>query len=76
MISQDANNSKTQNQQIFEHLMKYGSITPLDALNRYGCMRLGARIYDLRKLGYDIVSVQEHKGGKAYARYFLKGERK
>ena len=68
-----------QNQQVLNHLVKYGSITPRQALDRYGIMRLGARIYDLRKLGYHINKVNEsgkNRLGKPckYARYYLKGE--
>ena len=29
-------------------------ITPRDALQRFGTMRLGARIYDLKAMGYAI----------------------
>ena len=46
---------KNQKDQILEHIEKYGSITPLEAQRLYGCMRLGARIWDLRKDGYEIV---------------------
>lgn len=66
-----------QNQQVLNHLAKYGSITPRQALERYGIMRLGARIYDLRDLGYRIDRVMEkgkNRYGKpcTYARYFLR----
>lgn len=47
---------KSQKEQILAHIEKYGSITPLEAQQFYGCMRLGARIWDLRRDGYDIVS--------------------
>ena len=41
---------------ILEHLKKGLSITPLEALNRFGCFRLSARIHDLRhKQGYDNI---------------------
>lgn len=68
-----------QNQQVLNHLVKYGSITPKQALDRYGIMRLGARIYDLRNLGYRIDKTTENgknRLGKPckYARYYLKGE--
>jgi hypothetical protein len=33
---------------VLEHLKTYGSITPLEAQELYGIMRLGARIWDLR----------------------------
>lgn len=44
----------TQLNRIFMHLVEHGTITPLEALSEYGCYRLGARIADLRKQGYDI----------------------
>lgn len=44
----------TQNDRILMHLTKYRSITPREAFNFYGCQRLGARIYDLKRMGYDI----------------------
>ena len=31
-------------------------LTPLDALRRYGCSRLAARVRELREAGYPIVS--------------------
>lgn len=47
---------KSQKEQILAHIEKYGSITPLEAQQFYGCMRLGALIWDIRRDGYDIVS--------------------
>ena len=44
----------TQTQMILRHLQDYGAITPVEALSEYGIMRLGARIYDLKKDGYSI----------------------
>ena len=44
----------TQTMKVLRHLQDYGTITPLDALREYGIMRLGARIYDLRRHGYSI----------------------
>ena len=43
-----------QNDMILNHIMKYGSITPREALELYSVMRLGARVYDLRRMGYII----------------------
>lgn len=62
---------KNQNEMILEHLMKKGSITPLEALQQYRCFRLGARIYDLKRLGYNIDTEMEIRDGKCYARYKL-----
>ena len=44
----------TQNQMIAAHLNDGHTITPIDALNMFGCFRLGARIADLKKMGMDI----------------------
>lgn len=49
----------------------YG-ITPMDALDLCGCFRLSARIADLKKRGYDIVTEKvKVEGGKYVARYHL-----
>ena len=31
-------------------------ITPLQAMEKFGCMRLSGRIHDLREMGYNISS--------------------
>jgi hypothetical protein len=64
-------NSQTAN--ILAHLMDGMEITPIDALNLYGSMRLGARVYDLREAGYDI-AVRVPKAGKRYAIYYMTRE--
>ena len=40
----------THSQAIAEHLKKHGTITPMIALNEYGCYRLSARIKELRSV--------------------------
>ena len=47
---------ETQNKLIAQHLESGHTITALEALHRFGCFRLSARIYDLRKRGLDIES--------------------
>ena len=65
-------NTRTQREQIRAHLERHGSITPLDALDSYGCFRLGARIHELKTVeGLDISSTLERANGKRYARYTL-----
>lgn len=39
---------QTQADRIQRYLEDFKSITPLDALREFGCMRLGARIWELR----------------------------
>lgn len=65
-------------EKVLAHLMRHGSITPQDAYRRYGIMRLGARIYDLRVKGNRIDTTWEEApnryGEKArYARYVYRG---
>lgn len=62
---------KSQEQQILKHLQRFGSIEPLTALRRFGCFRLGARIWDLRHAGHRIDTVTVRKGRKAWARYVM-----
>jgi hypothetical protein len=61
----------SQTEKVKRHLEKEGSITPLEALYDYGCMRLSGRIYDLKKQGIKIKTEHERKGDKTYARYKL-----
>ena len=48
--------TKSQTEAIREALERGEKLTPLDALNRFGCLRLGARVWDLRDSGMNIVS--------------------
>ncbi len=62
----------SQAQQILSYLQAGNSITPRDAIQLFGCMRLAARIWDLRQDGHNIVSEDETDGlGKTWARYSL-----
>lgn len=68
--------SNNQTQQIHTHLQAHGAITPLEALNLYGCFRLGARIWELRRAGIRIktqkVSVETRAGHRSeIARYVI-----
>ena len=64
----------SQNKQILRYLQTHKrGLTPIDALNKFGCFRLSARIADLRGLGWDIRTDREkNKNNDGYhARYFL-----
>lgn len=63
----------TQEAAIREHLLAGNEITPVEALDRFGCFRLAARIDSLRHAGLDIETVIERRGRKRYARYRLRG---
>ena len=61
---------KPQTRKILNHLSKYGSITPMEALTVYSIYRLSACIYDLRCTGIDIVTqMKKDASGHQYARY-------
>lgn len=62
-----------QRDNVLRHLQSGQSITPLEALNLYGCFRLAAIIHVLRKEGCPIVT-EEHltANHKRVARYYLK----
>lgn len=62
---------KSQNKQIEDWLRAGNSITPLGALERFGCFRLSGRIYDLKAAGLNIVPTMVTKNGKRYAEYRL-----
>lgn len=61
-----------QTEQILDHLKTVGPLTQIEALNRFGCFRLAARIGELRERGIAIRTEQHRltKGGSC-ARYVL-----
>jgi hypothetical protein len=54
----------------------WGPITPIQALKGCGCLRLAARIRDLRAQGHNIVTEQVNENGKRFAKYHLIEEKK
>ncbi len=61
-----------QTRKILGHLLKRGSISPMEALVGYGCFRLAAQVFKLRKAGYDVrTNLKEDNVGHQYARYIL-----
>ena len=62
---------KTQKQQIQEHLSKGKTIDPLQALTKFSCFRLSARIADLRNDGFNIATKYVTKNGKTFASYSM-----
>lgn len=62
--------NKSQSHKIYLHLIKKG-ITPLEALNKYGCFRLAARIHELRKSGNNIKQRKVTRGKKQFAQYYI-----
>lgn len=73
-INENPVSSSTQSQMILEYMMEGHSITPVEALEKFGCFRLGARIWELvHKEGYLIYKemVKDPKTGKRYAQYYM-----
>lgn len=65
--------SKTNNQrnQILKYLQSGKPITPIEALNKFGCFRLSARIKELRDAGHVIETKRVQINDSIIARYFL-----
>ena len=69
---------ETQCNRILDYISKYGSITPLDAMNQLGVMRLASRINDLKRKGHSIqkemVTANNRFGEKvSFAKYKING---
>jgi hypothetical protein len=62
---------KTQKEQIKKYLLSKKTITPIQALNKFGCFRLAAVIYKLKNEGLKIVTEMEYNKNKQFARYRL-----
>ena len=73
----------SQKERVLNYMRFHGAITPMEAMNNLGVGRLGARIFDLKMLGYNIetqmVKVQNRYGELvrvAAYRLIEKGEKK
>ena len=64
-------NKESQCKAILKHLKDGYKITQLDALRKFGCMRLGARIYDLKQRGIPVVKEMIKRGSKSFAQYYI-----
>ena len=63
---------QSQAKRILDYLKDGNGITPIEALYLFGCFRLGARIADIKKMGYEIVTERvKIEGGKYVARYHM-----
>lgn len=61
----------TQSNAILEYLESGATLTAIEALNLFSCMRLAARILDLKDEGHNITGqmVKNMDNGKSYKRY-------
>lgn len=63
---------RSQKEQILSLLIDGEAITPKEALEKFGCFRLAARISDIKKMGYEINREMVKAGGAKVAKYSLK----
>ena len=63
--------NESQCEKISASLQNGERLTPLSALERFGCFRLGARIHDLRTAGINIKANRVQDGKKWFAEYYL-----
>ena len=66
----------TQCDKVLQYMIRFGSITQLEALADIGCMRLASRISDLRNRGYAIgrrMKTGKNRYGESvsFAEYYL-----
>ena len=66
----------TQCERILRYIEENGSITQLDALKEFGCMRLASRISDLKRQGVPVKRTMETAKNRygepiSYARYTI-----
>ena len=67
------NEKSTQYEMCAKYLEMHGEITPLEALEAFGCFRLSAIIFVLRNCGWKI-RTDINDGKKKYAVYVLEEE--
>lgn len=64
--------TESQNRKILECLLKGNKLTPIDMLKKFKSLRASARIFDLRKDGWNIkTTIIKTKSGKRVAEYSL-----
>lgn len=56
---------------ILAHLKAGKKLTPLQALNKFGCLRLSGRVLELRQAGYQIKTRLVRKGRSRVAEYSI-----
>jgi hypothetical protein len=64
---------RSQNARILDHLMSGRTLNQLEAIELFGCIRLPARITELRQQGFgiDCKMVKNQSTGKVYGQYSL-----
>ena len=72
LFLQKMTRTTSQNAMILNFLKSGGSLTPIEALQKFQCFRLAARIDNLRNQGYVIeTEILKDDNGKSYASYSI-----
>ena len=61
----------SQEKQIRHYLESGGRVSGISALDKFGCYRLSAVIFNLRDKGIDVKTKMVKNGQKSYAEYYL-----
>jgi len=68
-------NARCQEAHVLRALLDGEQVTPMDALHRWGCFRLAARIYTIRQRGFPVLTTLcELEPGTRVAVYHLSRE--
>lgn len=71
-INENHTHAKSQAEKILDYMLSGKAITPIEALDLFGCFRLGARIADIKAKGYLVYSDRiTLPNGKKVAQYHL-----
>lgn len=71
-VNENALTSESQCAMIREWLEQGNTITSLEALTKFGCMRLASRVFDLRERGLDVQKRTITLGnGKRVCEYYI-----
>ena len=62
---------KSQNERILAAFKSGTVLTPMKALRRFGCLRLAARVKELKESGHPIRSRMMASRGKRFAAYWM-----
>jgi uncharacterized protein (DUF2384 family) len=63
--------TKSQNERIRTALERGEKLTPIGALKRFNCLRLAARVEQLRRAGMPIRTHKITRNGSTFAQYSL-----
>ena len=73
-VNENPVTSTSQKAKILAYLLEGNPITSLEALDRFGSLRLGARIADIKKEGYPVQSkFVTTVNGKRVKAYYIPG---